>query len=53
MEAIHKLRKLLNKDNQIVPQKIIFRQKLVEQLKEAGIREAQGIKDEENQSHIQ
>lgn len=39
-EAIKKLRQKQDADNKVVPHKIIFRQKLVDQLREVGITEA-------------
>lgn len=39
-EAINKICHQLEAENPVVPHKIIFREKLIEQLKEAGIREA-------------
>lgn len=43
LEAIQKLKLQIDAENPVVPQKQIFRTKLIEQLREAGIREAQGI----------
>ncbi|CAG9798933.1 unnamed protein product [Chironomus riparius] len=42
MEAINKRRNEINAENPTVPHKIIFRQKLIEQLREAGIKEVTG-----------
>jgi len=41
-EAIIKMKNIVDSENPIVPHKIIFRSKLIEQLKEAGIEEAGG-----------
>lgn len=40
-EAIKKVKEIIAAENPIVPHKVIFRAKLVEQLREAGIKEAQ------------
>jgi large subunit ribosomal protein L28 len=45
-EAIMKLKHQIDAADPIVPQKILFRSRLIEQLKEAGIAEAQGGVDE-------
>ncbi|XP_055596661.1 39S ribosomal protein L28, mitochondrial-like [Uranotaenia lowii] len=45
-EAIAKIKIEVESKNDKRPHKVIFRQKLIEQLKEAGIREAQGNSDE-------
>lgn len=42
LEALIKLKKQLAAQNPIVPEKILFRSKLIEQLKQAGILEAGG-----------
>lgn len=42
MEAIRKRRNELMAENPVVPHKVIFRQKLIEQLREAGIKEVTG-----------
>lgn len=42
-EAINKIEKIIKEENKPIPHKIIFRNRLVEQLREAGIGEAQGI----------
>lgn len=42
-EAIKKIRVIVAAENPIVPHKVIFRSKLVQQLREAGIEEAQGL----------
>lgn len=42
MEAIKKLQAQLRAENPVVPHKVEFRMKLIEQLKQAGIREAGG-----------
>lgn len=41
-EAIKKMYRLAEAENVVVPHKVIFRSRLLEQLKEAGIEEAQG-----------
>lgn len=38
-EAIYKIRKQIDEENVVVPHKILMRSKLIEQLKEAGIKE--------------
>lgn len=42
-EAIKKIRQVVDAENAPVPHKIVFRQKLIDQLREAGIQEAQDI----------
>ena len=42
-EAIKKMRQIVDDESVPVPHKTIFRQKLIEQLKEAGIEEAQDV----------
>lgn len=49
-EAIMKIKKQMNEENAPVPHKILFRRKLIEQLKEAGIREASGELDSSEES---
>lgn len=46
MEAIRKRREEIYAENPVVPHKVIFRQKLVEQLREAGIKEVTGEEEE-------
>lgn len=41
-EAIKKMSRMIELENTVVPHKLIFRSRLLEQLKEAGIDEAQG-----------
>lgn len=41
-EAIKKIRLIIDAENPIVPHKVLFRSKLVQQLREAGVEEAQG-----------
>lgn len=48
VEAILKIKNQVESQADKRPHKVIFRQKLIEQLKEAGIREAQGTADELN-----
>lgn len=50
VEATDKMEKLLEEQNKAVPHKIIFRQKLLEQLKEAGIPEAQDAEEKVSRS---
>lgn len=40
-EAIKKMRLLVDSQNPVIPHKVLFRSKLIEQLRDAGIREAQ------------
>lgn len=42
-EAIKKLRQTIDAENPIIPHKILFRTRLIEQLREAGIKEAQDM----------
>jgi large subunit ribosomal protein L28 len=42
-EAIKKMRQIVDAEEAPVPHKILFRQRLIEQLREAGIKEAQGM----------
>lgn len=42
-EAIKKMRQLIDAENPVVPHKILFRSRLIEQLREAGITEAQDM----------
>lgn len=56
MQALVKLKKQIQDQNPIVPEKILFRSKLIEQLKQAGILEAGGETEgttELNQSNIE
>ncbi|EDS33298.1 mitochondrial ribosomal protein, L28 [Culex quinquefasciatus] len=46
VEAVLKIKNQVESQADKRPHKVIFRQKLIEQLKEAGIREAQGTADE-------
>jgi large subunit ribosomal protein L28 len=48
-EAITKFSKMKKAANQIIPHKVIFRQKLIEQLLEAGIEETTGEKAPEDE----
>jgi len=41
VQAISKMRKIIEAENPVIPHKVLFRSKLIEQLREAGIREAQ------------
>jgi large subunit ribosomal protein L28 len=50
LEALRKMRRQQEAENPIVPHKIIFRQKLIEQLREAGIEAAQSESTEESSS---
>lgn len=42
-EAIKKIRQNINAENPIIPHKVLFRSRLIEQLKEVGIKEAQDM----------
>lgn len=55
LEALVKLKKQLQDENPIVPEKILFRSKLIEQLKQPGILEAGGTEEitELKQTNIQ
>lgn len=46
-EAIKKIRLIVDAENPTIPHKILFRSKLIEQLREAGIKEAQESADGE------
>lgn len=52
-EAIEKITKKIEAENPLLPYKVIFRQKLIEQLKEAGIKEAQEADETITQSWIE
>lgn len=51
-EAVQKMNRKIEDERQIVPQKIEFRSRLIQQLKEAGIAEAQGTGDGTSQTDI-
>lgn len=42
-EAIKKMRQIVDAENPIIPHKVIFRSKLIEQLRAVGIEEAQDL----------
>lgn len=50
-EAIIKIRKILQESEQIVPHKVEFRSKLIEQLREAGVLEVQHTIDGDSAAH--
>lgn len=49
-EALKKLQAQLRAENVVIPHKVEFRMKLIEQLKQAGIREAGGVVDSTEKS---
>lgn len=51
-EAIMKMRRILQEQEKIVPQKIVFRSQLIERLKAAGVAEALEPKSDKATEHL-